>query len=142
MAHLRNMQWLVQRTAANEVGASVQQGSPRGAEGAGGDARAQAAGVVGASAHGRVVGASAQRRVVGVRARGSRAKRAREEQEVIDLVSPPRVRPTKQRTVEGRSPRRQRVTVGPHRRLAQSPSSPVAPLAPASGHGRTSTSAT
>ena len=43
---------------------------------------------------------------------------------------------------EGCSPKRRRVTAGPHRRLAQSPSSPTAPLAPASGHGRTSTSAT
>ena len=41
------------------VSASAQ-GSPRGAEGAGGSTRAQAAEVVGASAHGRVVGASAQ----------------------------------------------------------------------------------
>ena len=111
------------------VGASAQ-GGPRGAGVASGSSRAQAtAGVVGASAQGKIVGASAQ----GGTKQQPREKRGREELEIIDLVSPPRVRPPKQRRQIGSA-------MGPWV-VSKGGAVPMAPLQP-SGHGRSSTTNT
>ena len=140
--------------AAGVVGASAQgrvvgasaQGSPRqqprahrGAKGADvhtnkisnvGGTRSQAVGRVGANAHGRVVDASVQ----GSPRQQPKTKRGQEGPEVIDLVSPPRVRPPKQRRQLG-------TAMGPWMVSRGGAPPPLAPLQP-SGHGRSSTANT